>query len=368
MMEINIGNLEFYNEIEIGNLQLDVKNVYPELEKVTVQSRSEEQVVKPKTKYGFSEVTVKPMEILLQNKKITDDGTYSADEGYDGLKEVVVNTADTMINKFFHKKINDNNTGLLKYIKRTPPLDFSEATSTRSLFENCSNLTEVGELNTANITDMYQMFRSCSKLEKLLDLDCTSCIDAYGLCYANTKLEEFSIINATKIENMSNMFWNCAKLKHVEGLDNLKPLKIAGAFGNCGSLERVPNLDTSEVERFNSTFQGIPVKDIPMLEAGKATSISNVIYVSTNITNFGGMHELGKAYASTQTANFADYTLNAVYSPKLTHESLMNIINNLYDIKSIGVKTQQLVLGAKNVAKLTAEEIKIATDKGWSVS
>ena len=38
MKEINIGNLEFYNEIEIGDLQLDVKNIYQELEKIAVKS------------------------------------------------------------------------------------------------------------------------------------------------------------------------------------------------------------------------------------------------------------------------------------------------------------------------------------------
>lgn len=52
---------------------------------------------------------------------------------------------------------------------------------------------------------------------------------------------------------------------------------------------------------------------------------------------------------------------------KLTHDSLMNVINNLYDIKSKGVKTQTLQLGNRNKAKLTAEEIAIATNKGWNV-
>ena len=53
---------------------------------------------------------------------------------------------------------------------------------------------------------------------------------------------------------------------------------------------------------------------------------------------------------------------------KLTHESLMNVINNLYDIKTKGCNAQPLVLGSTNLAKLTAEEIAIATNKGWNVS
>lgn len=101
MKEINIGNLEFYNEIEIGDLQLDVKNVYPELEKVTVQSRAEEQTVKP-TKYGFSEITVKAIDILLQEKEVTpivEEQTITPDSEYDGLSQVIIKAVDNKIDE-----------------------------------------------------------------------------------------------------------------------------------------------------------------------------------------------------------------------------------------------------------------------------
>lgn len=49
-------------------------------------------------------------------------------------------------------------------------------------------------------------------------------------------------------------------------------------------------------------------------------------------------------------------------------ESLMNIINNLYDIATAGVQPQKLQLGSTNLAKLTDEEKVIATNKGWSLS
>lgn len=54
----------------------------------------------------------------------------------------------------------------------------------------------------------------------------------------------------------------------------------------------------------------------------------------------------------------------------LTHESLMNIINNLYDLNLTynvagggTLYTQKLVIGEENIAKLTADEIAIATAK-----
>jgi hypothetical protein len=47
----------------------------------------------------------------------------------------------------------------------------------------------------------------------------------------------------------------------------------------------------------------------------------------------------------------------------LTHDSLMSIINNLMTVTS----TKTLTLGATNLAKLTADEVAIATNKGWTV-
>jgi hypothetical protein len=64
----------------------------------------------------------------------------------------------------------------------------------------------------------------------------------------------------------------------------------------------------------------------------------------------------------------ASYKLDLSTCTNLTHDSLMNVINKLYDIKGKGCKNQALVLGTTNLAKLTSTEIEIATAKGWNVS
>jgi hypothetical protein len=51
-------------------------------------------------------------------------------------------------------------------------------------------------------------------------------------------------------------------------------------------------------------------------------------------------------------------------SSKLTHDSLMSIINNLATVTS----KQTLTIGATNKAKLTDDEIAVATEKGWTVA
>jgi hypothetical protein len=51
----------------------------------------------------------------------------------------------------------------------------------------------------------------------------------------------------------------------------------------------------------------------------------------------------------------------------LSKESLLYIINNLYDLTVNGLSGQTLIIGSTNIAKLTEDEIAIATNKGWTV-
>ena len=67
-----------------------------------------------------------------------------------------------------------------------------------------------------------------------------------------------------------------------------------------------------------------------------------------------------------------NYKLDLSSCTALTEQSLINVLTNLYDIKTKGCKAQQVVLGTTNLAKLTSEEgqtaLTNATAKGWTVS
>lgn len=134
-------------------------------------------------------------------------------------------------------------------------------------------------------------------------------------------------------------------------------------------VKEIPQYDTSNGYNFSYAFNSGSIENIALLDFSKATNIIYVVNHNSNkLTNLGGFKDLGKAYSTTQSANYGYYTLNLSGCSKLTHDSLMNVINNLYDIASIGVQPQQLVLGSTNLGKLTAEEISIAQNKGWTVS
>ena len=148
----------------------------------------------------------------------------------------------------------------------------------------------------------------------------------------------------TQITNINGLFYY-AKITEVKPFDTSKCTTANALFGYCSFLQKIPKLN----------FENL-------------ASINTICSSCISLEIVGGFENLGKAYKATASANSLIYGLDLSNSKKLTHESLMNVINNLYDIASIGVKTQQLTIGSTNLAKLTAEEIQIATDKGFSVS
>ena len=154
-----------------------------------------------------------------------------------------------------------------------------------------------------------------------------------------------ALIGAEKLTSAMQMFYNSNYLKYVQGFDTSNVTTMYAMFQYC------PNLVT-----------------VPKLNASKVTIVANMFANCNNLTNLGGLENLGQAYDTTKSANYSSYTLYLSTSNKLTHDSLMNVINNLYDIKSKGCNPQSLVLGSTNLAKLTSEEIAIATNKGWNVS
>lgn len=139
-------------------------------------------------------------------------------------------------------------------------------------------------------------------------------------------------------------------------------------FRECSSITEIPKLDTSNVASMQDMFfKCTSLTTVPMLDASNVSNIRDIFNNCSSLVTLGGLKNLGMSYSTNWIENVSEATLNLSDSPLLTHDSLMNVINNLYDIKSKGVKTQTLQLGNTNKAKLTAEEIAIATNKGWNV-
>lgn len=149
-------------------------------------------------------------------------------------------------------------------------------------------------------------------------------------------------------------------------------------FSRCYGISEIPKLDTSNGTHargmFYSDRTARSLTKIAALDFGKMNDIYDLISLHVELTDLGGFLNLGKAYTQA-TNNYSSYLLDLSESTKLTHESLINVINGLYDLNLVynvanggTLYTQTLRLGSTNLAKLTAEEIAVATAKGWTLS
>ena len=277
-------------------------------------------------------------------------------------------------------------------LTKIPLFDTSNVTNISFLFQNCSNLKNIPLLDTSNVIDMKGMFQDCSSLKTIPMLNTSNVTEMNYLFERDSLLTEIPLLNTINVTRMPYLFSNCYSLISVPALDtsnvtdmnnmfkgcsSLKQIPLLNTkscnnmqymFSECSSITEIPELDTSNViTMWYMFFKCTSLTTVPMLDASKIINVYNMFNNCSSLVTLGGLKNLGMSYPTNWIDNVSEATLNLSDSPLLTHDSLMNVINNLYDIKSKGVKTQTLKLGNTNKAKLTAEEIAIATNKGWDV-
>lgn len=173
-------------------------------------------------------------------------------------------------------------------------------------FENYKGLSlDVSPLNTENVASMQYMFKSCDKLTTL----------------------DLSAWDTSNVDNMYGMFQMCS------------------------------NLATLNMQN---------------LDMGKVTIATEMFTNCSNLTNLTFGNNYGKAFTNT-TTNYNSYAIKLNVTSKLTKDSIMSVINNVYDLHlayQMNGKTfasQKIALGGK-LSNLSADEIAIATEKGWTVT
>lgn len=160
--------------------------------------------------------------------------------------------------------------------------------------------------------------------------------------------------------NITGMFRACGIInlkKCLEdagvALDLSQATNANTAFGYAGSLTTLPKLDFSLVTVTTTAFNDdYALETIEEIKFGANTKFSQTFDDCKALTNM------------TVTGVIGQNGLNLSFSPNLTHDSLMSVINAL-ETKTSG--SWSVTLGADNLAKLTDSEKAIATEKGWTL-
>ena len=373
------SNLYGYNNVKVEAVSSDVLDVTPteetqqfvglygivNVDKIETEEKTESIdfsngdvfEITPSENTYLKKVTINKDEDLIAENIKSGTNIYGV-VGTGKITDVLINDARYL---FYQGYRTDEISGVCSLIN-------PNCTDFAFIFANCSNLTTIPLINTSNVESFSYMFNQCQKLTSIPQLDTSSGTNFGSMFSGCTSLTTVPQLDTSSGTNFHSMFSNTG-LTTSPQLDTSNGTNFQYIFRTCKKLIEIPQLDTSNGTNLSYMFESCSsLTTVPQIDCVKATTIAGTFSGCSNLTNFGGFKDIGNTLKTTTSANNSNYTLSLTSCPLVTHDSLMNVINGVYDIAAKGFRVQSIKIGETNLAKLTAEEIAIATNKGWSVS
>lgn len=379
-----------------GKTNLSVVIIEPELEDLEVIPSLEDQVFKSE-KDGYNEVTIKKIE--TENLDITPE---PQEKRFDGVyKEVVIrgdsdlkpenikkgikifnidgafDAVDTRDANAMASELLEDKTAYVNNLKiqgtiqtysgenqggtedfQTEEIEVAPSTESQNFEGLFNKVTISGDENLMpnNIRSGVEIFNVVGDFEG----ESVKITDASGLFYNKARLDilDDMLKMCGKIKAASNMFYSC---EDTESLD-------------------LTSLDMSECTTTSEMFnwcKGLKDLDMSGCDLGSVQSGSRMFYLCNNLTNFKSFKNYGKGFPKNTSSGDINKTLSFTNSTKLTHESLIDLIDNgLYDLYwtfaiahgANFTKWQKVTLSTTSYALLTEEEIARAKYKGWTIT
>ena len=269
-----------------------------------------------------------------------------------------------------------------------PQLNTQNVTDMNYMFEGCSKLLFIPQLNTSNVTTMSGMFNNCKSLTSIPQLDTSNVTNMFAIIKYCEKLTSIPLLNTQNVTNMGSMFHNCKSLQSIPQLNTSNVTDMGSMFDGCSSLTSIPLFDTSNVTTMRYMFNNCSsLITIPLLNTQNVTDMSMMfidckslqslpLLDCNKVTNIGTFFGYSNITTLTELGGFKDLKIdwNDNYSlamcSNLTYQSVMNVLNNLYDFRANGdnTTTRTIKLNSNSYNLLSADDIAMANGKGWNVT
>lgn len=251
----------------------------------------------------------------------------------------------------------------------------------REMFKGCTNLIWVPDMELGAIRlDTYQcnnMFEGCTGLKTVGNLNIEGCVSMFYMFRNCTSLTSIEALNTSSVTNMSSTFESCLKLANIPQLDTSNVTTMNSAFRDCKALVTIPQLDTSNVTNMANTFKGcISLTSVPQLDYSSATSVNSMFDGCISLTEIPDLNLESATDASYLfTNNTSLVTVGSLNTPNVTNvSSIFYTCNNLERVASLDVKSvtnSGAIYGYGSLSKLrymVLKNIGQSSLKSWSFS
>lgn len=394
--------------IKLGTTILGVQgNVAPDKpdQEKTIYPSEEEQIVTADLGYELGKVISKPIqtetiEVLPTKEKQTinaSDGKYIKQFEVLGVETEELNiipTTEAQIftpsdNKFFDKVnvgavenidteltdqeelLTDLETQVNELSDKPKDMLQQRVDATNSCYYlfayyNGDTLDFIKGLDTSKVTNMHQMFYSCSLLKNihLSTFDTGNVTNMNGMFYRCRNATDINIsgFNTQKVTNMAAMFQECTALVNVNlsSLDTSNVTTMELMFGSCSNLVELDlsNFDFTKCERTSRMFTS----------CGKLETIIGVLDL-VNVTLSQYLSEMFNYCTNLTNVTLKNIRVNlkigngTYWGTKLTNESLINTIKELWDLT--GTTSQTLTLSTtskENIANIYVKLVDVTDE------
>lgn len=170
-----------------------------------------------------------------------------------------------------------------------PQLDTSSVVDMGQMFCGCINLTTIPLLDTSSVADMSDMFDYCQKLLSIPQLDTSSVVDMNNMFRGCSKLTTIPLLDTSKVTDMSYMFFDCEELTTIPLLDTSSVTNMAYMFSDCSKLTTIPQLDISSVTNMTLMFSDCGLLTSVRFKGNPSISL-NVNLMFDSVTSTGTLY------------------------------------------------------------------------------
>lgn len=314
----------------------------------------------------------------LEELTITENGIYTPQEGVDGFSKVVARVVQNDKVAITQLRISKDclNDGVFSGANL---IDTSKATVFDSWFFGQNELVsaDVRDWDTSNVQKIERFLEGCSSLN---DFDVSkwdvSKVTSLGLFAANCrnmriwKIADWNVQNCQSFASMFAYNYSLQELD-VSKWNVQNGRNFAAMFQDCNSLQEldVSKWNVQNGQNFRSMFGScskLEMLDLTQWDVQNATNLNSMFAYNQKLSSLVGGKTIDEVIAENiSILKNAKISFSIGYYQWCDRASLRALINGLADLT--GQTAQTLTLGTTLLAKLTNEDIAVATAKNWTI-